>query len=149
MLDVTNVKKIHWQKYIGPVGILANLNVDHLICWPWIRKKLFSILQIVQQANDDFTGFFLKSDIPVRKNQSLKSMGKGLKAYNAMADFLWLENFDGNGWKKSASQLSSPRLSLRMLGGLLPQQHSAANYWGCISVQCEGMRGGLDNVDNG
>ena len=41
--------------------------------------------------------FLLKSDIPVRKNQSLKSMGKGLKAYNAMADFLWLENFDGNG----------------------------------------------------
>ena len=52
--------------------------------------------------------FFLKKDIPVRENQSLKSMGKGLKAYNAMADFLWLENFDGNGWKNRQASFQVP-----------------------------------------
>ena len=149
MLDVTNVKKIHWQKYIGPVGILANLNVDHLICWPWIRKKLFSILQIVQQANDDFTGFLFKIRHSCARKSITKIHGKRAEGVQCNGRFSLAWKFWREWVKKSASQLSSPRLSLRMLGGLLPQQHSAANYWGCISVQCEGMRGGLDNVDNG
>ena len=140
MLDVTNVKKIHWQKYIGPVGILANLNVDHLICWPWIRKN--EICTSCATGQWWLHRIFFK----VRHSCAQKSIteihGKRAEGVQCNGRFSLAWKFWREWVKKSASQLSSPRLSLRMLGGLLPQQHSAANYWGCISVQCEGMRGG-------
>ena len=104
MLDVTNVKKIHWQKYIGPVGILANLNVDHLICWPWIRKKLFSILQIVQQANDDFTGFLFKIRHSCARKSITKIHGKRAEGVQCNGRFSLAWKF----WREWVKKIGKP-----------------------------------------